>query len=236
MSFFRLEPETLAAADRYARTQGVTRYVACLSAYFLVLHALGGGDDIVVGTPLLGRPFEESQRLVGFFLNTAGLRARVDKHQPVAELTQRVGSAAAEALRHQDIPYDLVLEKLEVERSAAHSPLFQLWFVFQTGVSQSVRSADLTLTPVELERTTAVFDLALSLQEDEAGVSGWIEYNTDIFDTGFVARFKHCYAWILEAMDAAADEPVDALLAGLSAHETDAGKRARDELRRRIRH
>ncbi|GAA1691475.1 hypothetical protein GCM10009745_41010 [Kribbella yunnanensis] len=236
VSYFRLEPDTVAAADRYAKTQGVTRFVACLSAYVLVVHALGGGDDIVVGTPLLGRPFDESQRLVGFFLNTAGLRARVDKHQPVAELTQRVGSAAAEALRHQDVPYDLVLEKLRVERSAAHSPLFQLWFVVQTGKSQAVRLADLTLTPVELQRTTSVFDLALSLQEDEAGISGWIEYNTDIFDPGFIERLKQGYAWILDAMDAAADEPVATLLAGLSAEEAAAGKRARDELRRRIRH
>jgi aryl carrier-like protein len=232
--YFRLPPEVLSSVDRYARQQRVTRYVACLTAYFLLIHALSGRRDMVVGTPVLGRPFEEAERLIGFFLNTVVLRARVAERQPAAALTQQVAAAAADALRNQDIPYDQVLRALDLTRDTTSSPLFQLWFVFQAGKSETLQSADLTLTPIDLDRSTAVFDLALSLQEDDGGMNGWIEYNTDIFDGSFIARFAQDYAWMLAAMESADGKTVETLLAEFAAHEAETGRQARGELRRRI--
>jgi aryl carrier-like protein len=234
--FFRLPPDVLSSIDRYAREQSVTRYAACLTAYFLIIHALTGHTDMVVGTPMLGRPFEEAERLIGFFLNTVVSRARVAEGQPVAALTQQVAATAAEALRNQDIPYDEVLRALDVTRDAAHSPLFQLWFVLQAGVSEALHAADLTLAPVDLDRSTAAFDLALSLQEDDGGLNGWIEYNTDIFEPSFIARFAHSYAWMLAAMERTDGKTVDESLADMGAHEAELGRQARGELRQRIKH
>lgn len=232
--FFRLPPETLSSIDRYAKAQSVTRYAACLTAYFLVVHALSGHSDMVVGTPMLGRPFEEAEQLIGFFLNTVVLRARVAERQPVAVLTQQVATAAAEALRNQDIPFDQVLRALDVKRDAAYPPLFQLWFVFQAGIAEALHAADLTLEPVDLDRSIAVFDLALSLQEEDAGLNGWVEYNTDIFDASFIARFVQRYAWILAAMEHAGGKTIDDLVAEMNAHEAETGRQARGELRRGI--
>jgi len=232
--FFRLPPEILSSIDRYAKAKNVTRYAACLTAYFLIIHALSGHTDMVVGTPTLGRPFEETEQLIGFFLNTVVLRARVAERQPVAALIQQVATAAAEALRNQDIPFDQVLRALDVKRNAAYPPLFQLWFVFQTGASDAVHAANLTLEPVDLDRSTAAFDLALSLQEKDAGLNGWIEYNTDIFDGSFIERFAQRYAWILEAMERTDGKTVDELLVEMSAHGAEIERRTRSELRRGI--
>lgn len=234
--FFRLPAEVLSSIDRYARAQSVTRYAACLSAYFLIVHALSGNTDMVAGTPMLGRPFEEAEQLIGFFLNTVVLRARVAERQTVADLTQQVANAVAEALRNQDVPFDQVLRALDIKRDAAYPPLFQLWFVFQSGISDALHAADLALEPVDLDRSTAVFDLALSLQEEDAGLNGWIEYNTDIFDDWFILRFAQRYAWLLEAMEHAGGKTIDELLAEMCAHEAEIGRQARGELRRQIKH
>jgi len=188
----------------------------------------------VVGTPVLGRPFEEAESLIGFFLNTVVLRTRVAPGQSVAALTQQVAAAAADALRNQDIPYDQVLRALDVPRAAAHSPLFQLWFVSQTGPVKTLQSADLTLTPVDLDRSTAAFDLALSVQECDGGLNGWIEYSTDLFDASFIARFAAAYTRMLGALARADGVTVEALLAEIGARQAESDRHARRELRRRI--
>jgi len=233
-SFFQLPPEVLASIDRFAKGQRVTRYIACLAAYFLVIHSYSKRSDLVVGTPVLGRPLEETEKLVGFFLNTVVLRTRVTADTSIAAFTEQLNEVRTDALRHQDIPYDRVLRELGIERNTAHAPLFQLWFVMQTGKAETLHAADLRLTPVELERATSAFDVALSLQEAEAGLNGWLEYNTDLFDEAFMRQFQGRYELVLQQLESAVSSSVGELLESVVSREVVAGRRLRDELRQRV--
>src|SRR5581483_2394516 len=112
--------------------------------------------------------------------------------------------------------------------------LFQLWFVMQTGKAETLHAADLRLTPVELERTTSAFDVALSLQEAEAGLNGWLEYNTDLFDEAFMRQFQGRYELVLQQLESAVSSSVGELLESVVSREVVAGRRLRDELRQRV--
>lgn len=187
-------PANLAAALRtLSRQEDATLFMVLLAAWQTLLHRYSGQEDILVGSPIAGRTRVETENLIGFFLNTLVFRGDLSGDPTFRELLKRVRQAALGAYAHQDLPFEKLVDALQLERDLSRSPLFQVMFVLQNEPLRPLKLAGLKLNPIHVHSGTAKFDLLLSLEESADGIGGFIEYNTDLFDAATIARMLgHC--------------------------------------------
>ena len=139
------------------------------------------------------------------------MRADLSGNPTFRELLQRVRKIALGAYAHPDLPFDMLIEELNVPRDPAYNPLFQIMFLFQNTPMESFRLPGLTLTPLDADTDTAKFDLTLELIEEHNGLSCSIGYNTDLFDSATIERMAGHFRTLLQGI---VDNP-DALLSDL---------------------
>ncbi|WP_285733084.1 non-ribosomal peptide synthetase [Nocardiopsis sp. ATB16-24] len=179
---FDLDADLHRSLSEVARGHGVTLFMVFQAALAVALSRSGAGEDVPIGTPVAGRTDPALDDLVGFFVNTLVLRTDVSGDPSFAELLERVREADLAAFEHADVPFERVVEAVAPARSMGHHPLFQVMLVLQNN-----EAADLSLPGLEVERESfawkvSKFDLTFSLSERAEGVSGLLEFATDLFD------------------------------------------------------
>jgi len=194
-------PTALAGEVRRSSRQfGVTPYMTLLAAFQLLLSRYSGQDDILVGSVIANRNRAEIEGLIGYFANALPLRTRFDGDPSFRELLERVKDTALEAYAHQEMPFERLVEDLRPERSLSHNPLFQVLFSLQNAPQRAFELKGLQLQPLGgVGGTTAKFDLSVFMLDGVDGLSGRIEYNTDLFDASTIDRLQNHYVGLLQA-------------------------------------
>ncbi len=180
--------------------EGTTLFMTLLAAFQVLLVRYAGQEDLLIGCPIANRTRLEAENLIGPFANTLVLRTDCSENPRFRELLGRVKETALGAFCHQDIPFELLVEKLQIPRELSYTPLFQVMFVYQNVPMGELDSPGLTFTPVEIPGNTAMFDLTVSLWDAENGeVRGTVDYNTDLFEAETIKRwFEHFNRIIVE--------------------------------------
>ena len=199
--------ELMQKLRQLSKKEGVTVFMTLLAGFQLLLARYSGQEDIAIGTPIAGRNTEETERLIGLFLNTLVMRVNVGGNPSVSELLARVKEAALGAYAHQDIPFEKLVEEIRPERNLSHQPLFQIWFVMQNIPAERIELQGLSVESLPIESGFTKFDLMLSLNEGEKGLTGSLRYSTDLFARRSIRRLLSHYERILEGM--AAEEETD---------------------------
>ncbi|OEV05565.1 non-ribosomal peptide synthetase [Streptomyces oceani] len=200
-----------------AREVGTSPFMVVHAALTALLQRLGGGDDIVVGTPVAGRDEEEYHDVVGFFVNTLVLRVDASGNPDFRELLRRVREADLAAYAHQDLPFEQLVESLAPQRSLSRHPLFQVMLALNNTPAPALALPGLRATVVESDRQTAKFDMTWDLTEEHdtsgrpAGLTGAVEYSSDLFDGATVRRFTGQFVRLLRSALAHPDRPLSAL-------------------------
>ncbi|MCP4570816.1 MAG: AMP-binding protein, partial [bacterium] len=194
---------------RRSREHGTTLFMTLLTAFKVLLSRLTGRQDIVVGSPIAGRNHREIEALIGFFVNTLVLRTDLaggmDNRDPTyREVLARVREVALGAYAHQDLPFEQLVEVVQPERDLSTTPLFQVMFILQNAPREAGETSGLAMSPLAAEGGTAKFDLTLSFEESARGLSGALEYNTDLFDRTTMERLRAHFGLLLAAI---ADDP-----------------------------
>ncbi|MGZ9706144.1 amino acid adenylation domain-containing protein [Pseudomonas sp. GNP013] len=200
---FELTPELTEGLKALARQQGVTLFMLLLASFQTLLHRYSGQEEIRVGVPIANRNRSETERLIGFFVNTQVLKADLHGQMSVEQLLQQTRQRALEAQAHQDLPFEQLVEALQPERSLSHNPLFQVMFNHQTDVGQAQVQQQLPTLWVEglaWESKTAHFDLDLDIQESAEGIWATLGYARDLFDAGTVHRMARHWQNVLQGM------------------------------------
>jgi len=192
-------------------SENSTLFMTLLAAFKALLHRYSGQDDICVGTPVAGRNLIETENIIGFFVNTLVLRSQFSNEQSFRRLITIQREVAVNAYLHGDVPFENIVQGVQLERDLSHSPLFQAMFVLQPRRSQAPSLPNLSLTLLEIDTGTAKFDLLLSMEETEDGLRGRIEYNTDLFDRSTIDRLICHYESLLRAVILDADRPIFSL-------------------------
>ncbi|MFL6254670.1 MAG: amino acid adenylation domain-containing protein, partial [Pyrinomonadaceae bacterium] len=215
-----LDRELVASLKRLSRGAGTTLFMTLLAGFKLLLQRYAGQDDVVVGTPIAGRTSEETEALIGFFVNTLALRTDLSGNPTVPELLERVKRTALEAYAHQEVPFEKLVEELQPERDLSRNAIFQVMFVMQTAPVGEMRLAGLEASPVEATNETAKFDLLLSVAETDGGeVCGLMEYDVDLYEPATVERMLRHWARLLEGLCAEGGERRVGELEALGADE-----------------
>jgi amino acid adenylation domain-containing protein len=211
IKYFALPDRLCADLKTLCRCEDVTLFMLLLGAFQTLLHRYSGQDDIVTGTTVAGRTRIEVEGLVGLFLNTLALRTDLSGNVTFRELLQRVRRVALEAYAHQDVPFERVVEALGVERDLSRSPVFQVMFVLQKAPMPSARTGDLEWSSMPMHTGTSKVDLTLSLEEGPESLSGYMEYDRDLFEAQTIQRLCQHYETLLEAIVSDPNQPISNL-------------------------
>ena len=196
-----LDNDLMDGLSDLARRHRATTFMVLVTAFQVLLSKCSGQTDLVVGTPVSGRTMVEAEPLIGFFVNTIVLRSHVNRNLRFTELLHNARVSLLNAIAHQDIPFDMVVEKLGVPRTLNHNPIFQIMFSTFKAAVQDQHFGDLIATPYIVESTTSRFDLSVNVIEAFNG-SWWLqaEYSTELFYRGRIATMLQEYKMILEAI------------------------------------
>ena len=206
----QLSVELTEVLKQLSQRSGCTLFMTLLAAFNLLLYRYTGNEDIVVGTPIANRNRTEIERLIGFFVNTLALRTDLSGNPSFTELLQRVRNVTLDGYAHQDLPFEQLVEELQLQRSLNVTPLFQVMFVLQTLPMQSLTSEGLCWSPLNSHSGTAKFDLTLSLHETTDGLAGTLEYSLDLFTASTIERMIAHWQVLLEAIVAHPKQPISA--------------------------
>ncbi|HEX5720085.1 MAG TPA: amino acid adenylation domain-containing protein, partial [Thermoanaerobaculia bacterium] len=197
-----------ARLEEAARRSGATPFMVLLAAFQVLLGRTADEDDVSVGFPVANRGRAELEGLIGFFVNTLVLRTRLDGEPGFADVLARVREAALDALAHQDLPFERLVEELRPGRNLGHTPLFQVMFVLQNTPPRGADPAGLELSEVDIDTGAARFDLTLTLARADGGWSGRLSFDCDLFDAVTVRRLAGRFERLLAAAVHAPSRPL----------------------------
>ncbi|WP_217165917.1 non-ribosomal peptide synthetase [Streptomyces sp. AC512_CC834] len=192
---------------RHAAESGVSVFMVLQAALAALLTRLGAGTDVPLGAPVAGRADEHLHDLVGMFVNTLVLRTDTAGDPDFRQLVERVRVFDLAAYRHQDVPFEKLVEVLNPERSMSRHPLFQVMLGHQqeADVPRGATSGGLSLRPEEVAGATAKWDLFFQFTEEGSdGLSLALEYRTDLFEPATARRIAEA---CLRLLGAALAEP-----------------------------
>ena len=195
-----LSAELTESLRALSHRQGATLFMTLLGAFQTLLSRYSGQEQVCVGTPIAGRNRPEIEGLIGFFVNTLVLRGDLSDDPSFAEFLGRVRETALGAYAHQDLPFEQLVGHLQPERDLSRTPLFQVMFAFQNAPTQDVEVADLSFSALAAPTGTAKFDLTLSMSETAGGLSGSLNYNTDLFERSTVERMLEHFRNLLQSI------------------------------------
>ncbi|HEY4832386.1 MAG TPA: amino acid adenylation domain-containing protein, partial [Waddliaceae bacterium] len=166
-----------------------TLFMVLLAAFHVFLSRYTGQSDIMIGIPVSGRTHHALDSLIGCFVNTLPLRTQSLRESAFLDLLKCVREWLLEALEHQDIPFEKIINKLKIERSLSHASLFQVMFSMVPAM-EITQIEDLHLCLQNIDRGMAHFDLSLTIQETSDSLLGTFEYNTDLFLKETIVRMS----------------------------------------------
>ncbi|MGB6031939.1 MAG: amino acid adenylation domain-containing protein [Bacteroidota bacterium] len=168
-----------------------------LAAFQALLSRYSGQEDICIGTPIANRTQAEVEGLIGLFINTLVLRGDLRGDPTFSDLLKRVRELTLGAYAHQDLPFETLVDSLQLNRDMSHTPLFQVMFILQNVPQRIEVLPDIHLSQVNVEMGTATFDMTMSVTESPEGILASMEYNTDLFDATTIRRLMRHFAHLL---------------------------------------
>ena len=200
----RLSPQTSERARALAARLQQSTYSLVFAAFATFLHRMSGQDDLILGTPVSNRDREQTQSLLGILLNNLPIRVRFPGQSSFAELARQVSETLLEAQRHQDLPFERLVDHLALPRRLSHAPLFQVMIAQQLPMERRVRFPDLDFEVLDTPLSHSEYDLDLHIV---APAQGAIELNLmfalDLFEPAtaerWLQRFVHLFENLLEA-------------------------------------
>lgn len=191
-----LEKELSQQLAKLSKDNGTTLFVTLLSAFKILLNKYTGQKDIIVGTPTTGRSITDIENTVGYFVNPVAIRSKINEEETFLTYSKRLQTKVLGAIKHQDYPVNLLVEKLQPSRDTSRTPLFQAMFVYQKaqlladeGLSEfslgqegsSLTLGELPLESITLDDKKAPFEITLMMAQTKNGLGASITYNTDLF-------------------------------------------------------
>ncbi len=205
----------------FSEQQGATLFMTLMAAYQVLLARYSGQNDFAVGTPVANRDKEELSNQLGFFINTLAIRSSIEDELSFAGLLSKVKSRLLDAYSHQELPFEQIVDALNVERATSHAPIFQNMLVLnsssfasqaQSGIDTQALGqsnlAQLKISMLESGHVSAKFDLNCELVEHDEEIKGHLEYNTDLFDRGSAEQIAEHFVLLIEGLLSSPDASV----------------------------
>jgi hypothetical protein len=228
---FTLDPELSSGLKAMAKAHGATLYMLLLAAFQILLSYHTGQEDLLVGSPMVGRSRAEFEGVVGLFTNPVVIRANLAGNPTFKTFLDQVRHTVLSALEHQDYPTVLLVERLRPPRDLSHPPLCQVMFVldkaqrvaFQGAPAFEAAATGLRINPgglalesMPLERRAATLDLVLFIIEAQTSLAASMRYSADLFDAATIVRLSQHFELLLRHLLQEPTASVDTLKRALA--------------------
>ncbi|NER99160.1 MAG: AMP-binding protein, partial [Symploca sp. SIO1B1] len=193
--------------------EGTTSNILLLTAFFILLGRYSNQDDVAVGSVIANRNYKELEPLIGFFVNTLVLRVDLSDNPKFLDLLARVKTLVLEGYDHREVPFDLLVDKLNPQRDVQQNPLVQVGFAFQNAPIPVFEMGELCIESIEVDNvlSNARFDLELHLWEGQKGIDGVLVYKQERFSVTTIANMASHYRTLLEAIVVAPSQEIKQL-------------------------
>lgn len=194
-----LSIKTTEALKQIASAKQTTLFSILIAAYGLLLYRLSGQETVVIGTAVSGRNTQESEDLIGFLINTIAIPITLEEDIEIKSLFDLSKREVENALADQDLPFEKVIEELNLERSLSHTPLFQAMFAFQENADIELELPNLRISSEPISVPTAKTDLTLHFSNTKTGkLMGALEYDADLFMHESVVQWSDALVYLLD--------------------------------------
>ncbi|MGX5439997.1 non-ribosomal peptide synthase/polyketide synthase [Bacillus thuringiensis] len=199
---FEIDSDIYLNLKKMAKEHGVTLYMLLLAGYTTLLSKYTGQDEIVVGSPIAGRPHDDLKQVMGIFVNTLAMRNYPKQDVSFQDYLKEVKENALKAYENQDYPFDELVEKLDLKRDMSRSALFDTMLVLQNFDYDEFEIQGLAFTPYQMKAHVSKFDLTLTAVEEERSIKCILNYRTKLFKKETVERLaKHLIRIFKEIID-----------------------------------
>lgn len=214
--YFTLEAELSQKIRDLAKNTNSTAYATVLAAFQVLLFRYTSQSELLIGCPMAGRINPELEKIIGYFVNPVVLRANLAGDPSFESLIPQVRQTLLEALDYQEMPFPLLVEKLQPDRDPSRSPLFQAALVWDRSRQSENKSAEtareeIIVDYIAAEQRGAEFDLLLTLFDSGSNLQGNWRYNTDLFDATTIERMAGHFQTLLESIVAHPERPISQL-------------------------
>lgn len=187
------------AIARFARERGTTPFMIYQAVFAALLARYSGESDIVFGTAVANRLPLEFNQTVGLFVNTLALRFAVDEHITFSSLIDQAKLINTGAMRHQQYPFDVLVEQLQPVRSLAYNPIVQMMLVMQDEDAQGLKLDGVQVERYQQQQAVSKFDIALHICARGEGLELDWEFNTSLFKPATIERMSIHFQSLLQA-------------------------------------
>ncbi|MFL9458806.1 amino acid adenylation domain-containing protein [Tolypothrix bouteillei VB521301_2] len=215
---FQLDRLLTQQLKKLSQEFGTTLFMTLLAGFVVLMSRYSGQKDLVIGSPIANRNRIEIETLIGFFVNTLALRFHLSPEESFEALLTQVQQVAQNAYDHQDLPFEMLVDRLQLERNLDRNPLVQVMFALQNAPTSPWEMPGLRVEEMPLGLDSVRFDLEIHLWDLPEGLEGVFCYNKDLFDGATIARMMQHFQTLLAAIVANPQQPV-ALLPLLTQHE-----------------
>jgi amino acid adenylation domain-containing protein/non-ribosomal peptide synthase protein (TIGR01720 family) len=223
--YFNLDPDLVVKLKSLAQKESTTLFVTLLSAYGLFLHRYTGQNDIIVGTPTSGRYNTKFENIIGYFINPVAIRSNFEDEPVFKDYLSKVKRKVLNAITNEDLPFSVIVDRLNLKRDPSRSAVFQTFFGLQrlTGEDNlqeiivpgnknaKAKWGELELRPFEISQQEGQFDLTLEFAEGKEIFSGAFKYNTDLFERETVRQMSVCFVNLLNSIVKGKDKKISGL-------------------------
>ncbi|MGY0034997.1 amino acid adenylation domain-containing protein [Pedobacter sp. NJ-S-72] len=203
---FVIKPEILEQLHLLSRQQDATLFMTLLAVFKVLLSRYSGQEDICVGTSIAGRVQQETENLIGFFVNTLALRSHTDMNVSFKTFIQQVRETTLDAYENQELPFEKVVEAVVKERDLSRTPLFQVMFeLHNTPEMPELILGEVIVAQEDIDAVTAQFDMTVNMLESNGELNGYITYCTDLYSEATIERLSVHFETLLNAVIASPD-------------------------------
>ncbi|PPA82420.1 non-ribosomal peptide synthetase [Brevibacillus laterosporus] len=194
---FEIDAKVLESIKQLSAEQGTTLYMTLLAIYQILLSKYTRQDDIIVGTPIAGRPHADTESIVGMFVNTLALRSQPKEEQSFLSYLSEVKENVLQAYANADYPFEELVEKLHLQRDMSRHPLFDTMFVLQNMDMSDINISGLKLHSRDLNWKNAKFDMTWMIAE-QTNLYISVEYSTNLFKRETIQRLEKHFTYLVE--------------------------------------
>ncbi|TRT77972.1 MAG: non-ribosomal peptide synthetase, partial [Microcystis flos-aquae Ma_QC_C_20070823_S18] len=200
---FRLNQDLTQRLKRLSQESGATLFMTLLAAFFVLISRYSGQLDVLVGSPIANRNSSAIEKLMGFFANTLALRGDMSGNPSFLDLLERVKQTTLSAYAHQDLPFEMLVEKLQLNRDLSHNPLIQVMFSLQNTPQSEASLSGLKMESLPLSvELKARFDLEVNFWEVSDRLEAVWCYSTDLFAAPTINQMGQHFQNLLTAITA----------------------------------
>ncbi|MEC0968682.1 non-ribosomal peptide synthetase, partial [Bacillus altitudinis] len=206
---FSIDGALKAQLDELVRSLNGTTYTVLLACYSTLLSKLSRQEDIMIGSPVVGRTHPDIQSVIGMFVNTLALRTKPEGHQTFSQFASTVHELVLAANEHQLYPFEELVDQVQTVRDTSRHPIFDVVFSMENADIRNLSMDGLDIIPQPFNENIAKFDLTLTGNESDDQIELVFDYNSSIFERSSIEKWKEYFLYLIEQMVSAPDQLLD---------------------------